>query len=484
MVQFIPAGNGRTHIVHNNDLDTLERGILERVIGRKVDNELLPPMEPLIDVMSAGRKFREKCCKRISRLTPWTHQQVVDAMGQKRKTYQHHLDNLKLRDLTRSDAKQTMFTKAEPLDLKFKVVEDLKPRIIRTRTVEFHISLGAYIKSCEKKIYGAINHVCGGITVTKGLNAEETAEAIVAAFNSFNNPVCIVLDASHADQSFRQRARAYVTSWYQKCFGSDPELMRLEQWRAEEQTIYANTEEGRLKAKGMFGMASGDKDTSLAMCIMIVMMAWTLLQDNNIRGRIIDNGDDHILFCDRADLETIVTQVTGHYRNFGFKLKCGEPVFEIQKIEFCQSYPCFDGDKWIMMRDPRKSISKDLISLKRIESQKDFDYYRKAKSDCGLAMAGDLPIFGSFYRMLGRGTAVKVTPDLLPTSGMEFMARGLSRGARPVTTESRVSFYKTFDVTPGEQIAIEDYYDSITPNYLKPTSVESFNFNTSINTLL
>jgi hypothetical protein len=441
-------------------------------------------MEPTIDVMSAGRKFRNLCCKRIPKLTPWSHYDVVESMGQKRSVYRRGLENLKLRDLGRQDAKQTTFCKAEPLDISVKTIEELKPRIIRTRTVEMHISLGAFIKPCEKKIYAAINRVCGGTTVTKGLNAVETADAIVTAFNSFKNPVCIPLDASHADQSFGTKSRKYVTSWYQKIFGSDPELMRIEQWRTEIQTIYANTNEGRLKVVGEFGMASGDKDTSLAMTIIIVMMCWTYIEHLLIRCRIIDNGDDHLMITEQENYDNIKAGLSHWYRQFGFNIKCGEPVYEIEQIEFCQSYPCFDGTGWIMTRDPRKSIPKDLMSLKQIKNKTQFDYYRQAKSDCGLAMAGDLPILGSFYRMLGRGSNAKPIPNIIPTSGMEFMAKGLSRGQKPVTHQSRISFYTTFDVTPMEQMALESYYDGLTPSYSLPASVEEFTYNTSINTLL
>lgn len=473
ITQFISAGNGRKFLVHNNDLETLERGMLERVGGRVIDGSFHPPLVPTHSILSAGKQFRDRCCRRIPNLTPYSYYQVAECMGQKKALYHRERLTLELVPLGPLDSVQTSFIKPEPIDESVK--EDPKPRVIRPRSVRFNLALGRYVKSCEKAIYKAIGQVCGGVTVTKGLNAVQTAAAIKGAFDSMKNPAVIPLDASHADQSYGKDCRAYVRSWYQKIFGSDPDLMYLESLRMSVQRIYGNTREGRIMMQGLFGMSSGDGDTSLAMCIVICTMAEGLLNDLSVDFRLIDNGDDHLMIVEREDVERVHGQVEAWYARFGFKVVPGKPIYQLAEIEFCQSFVIYDGTEYTMVRDLRKSISKDLLSLKKIDCIEDFDYYRLAKAECGLSLAGNLPILQSFYNMLGRDARRVSKKEYVEVSGMQFMAKGLDKRGE-VTVESRVSFYETFNITPDEQRAIETFYDSITPRYQEITSVEEFTY--------
>jgi hypothetical protein len=92
----------------------------------------------------------------------------------------------------------------------------------------------------------------------------------------------------------------------------------------------------------------------------------------------------------------------------------------------------------------------------------------------GIAIAGGMPIFQSFYQMFVRnglksykskdksvGLVNLKTLELLPWFMREV---GLTGGCvvSAITAEARASFYTSYGVTPCEQILLEKYYDSMT----------------------
>lgn len=473
------AANKRNLLVHSGDLNTLLRGVVERVAGRVVDDDLLPPLRASFTMLTDCQLFMSRLKAQLPKLSPYTRQQVVECYtAQKRLRYEQAKESLESRPLERQDACQKVFVKAEVI-VYDGVAESKKPRIIRPRDPRFNIELGRFVKSCEKSVYSALDRMCGGTTVVKGLNAEQTAMAISEAWDSFASPVCIGLDASHADQSFRSPQSKMMTSLYVHMFGADPDLLRLEDWRAYhprpggEQVLKARTRDGKLTAKGEFGMASGDMDTSLGMNVCMVALAWTLLKHLGIRARIIVNGDDHLILTERKHETLVTSQVKGWYLLFGFSIKPEPPVYSMYDVDFCQCRPCWDGRTWIMVRDIRKSLIKDLHTLQPVNDEKSHDFFRKAKADCGLALAGNLPILGAFYRMLGRGATCRDTSSQRQViSGMNFMAAGLDRRHGDVSPEARLSFYLTYDITPDEQRALEKRYDAITPSWSTPAPRE------------
>jgi hypothetical protein len=82
-------------------------------------------------------------------------------------------------------------------------------------------------------------------------------------------------------------------------------------------------------------------------------------------------------------------------------------------------------------------------------------------SDCGAATAADIPVLGSFYRMLKR---------FGKSSTRDFTERGYNwyhRSSRncyskyqTVDDQGRFSFYQSTGVTPDAQELIENYFDS------------------------
>lgn len=90
----------------------------------------------------------------------------------------------------------------------------------------------------------------------------------------------------------------------------------------------------------------------------------------------------------------------------------------------------------------------------------------------GLALAGGLPIFQSFYQLCqrsgqldrknrrGRTVRMEAADELLPWYMREVGLQG-SRHVAEVSADARASFFFAYGITPEEQIATERYYDSM-----------------------
>lgn len=489
--QFAPAGSGRTFIIHNNDFDTLRRGIVTRVMCREVSGTLLPPLDVGLDIAPAAAKFLAKLKRRLPYLVPHTTEQVVASYGGKKlRLYQNAKDSLAVLALSRRDAELGGFIKSEPIDVTGIDVSTKKPRVIQPASVRLNLSLGCFTKPGEHILYEQLNTV-RGVTVTKGYNSAQTAAAIVSAMRTIPDAVCVPLDASHADASIGRDAMKLLYKVLRMMFGDDPMLSQIEhygldQYGQSDVRLRARTNDGEIRVRGALGLSSGAMYTSMVMILNMVAMLWTFLDTLGVEFHIVNNGDDSLVIISRKHVAKL-DALSGFVHEFGFKLVLEEPVELIEHIEFCQCKPVFDGVGWLMVRKPQVSMSKDLLTDQSIEDAFAFDFYRDAKASCGLALTKGLPVLESYYHMLGRQASPRrrkaADAKDAPASGMEYMARGMRRDDRVITPEGRCSFYLAFGYTPEQQVAMETVFDGITPEFSPSVRVDVFSQNLIISAL-
>jgi hypothetical protein len=160
------------------------------------------------------------------------------------------------------------------------------------------------------------------------------------------------------------------------------------------------------------------------------------------------------------------------FHKMGYTMKVEPTVDVLEKVEFCQTQPVFDGTHWRMVRNPRSCLSKDLVSTKSLNTKKAWQLQCQAISDCGLAAYGDMPVFGAFYNHLNVGG--RHVQNIHRTNGLEYMSYGLHHKYEQPTWESRLSFFKAFNITPDEQTCLEKTYNQLECKY-SPGSVVNFN---------
>lgn len=478
LTQFAPVGGGRNLFVHNIDTQTLVRGVVERKLGRVVNGQLLPNIIPTNKVSTTCARAIRRVVKYAGHANLMSRQQVVDCyIGSRKLLYQRALASLAERDLCKADFCQKVFIKYEILDGTSKDISAYKPRIICPRSYEASLETGRIVKPTEHRIYKAVDKLYGGRTVVKGLNAEERASVILECIDAVHDPIVVPCDASHADSSVDDHCRKIMHSIYRKMLGREPLIDRVEAWRTGRQTMFGETPTHKIMATGYFGLGSGDQDTSLIMNLLMGILHWTLMDELGIRGRAVIDGDDTLLVIPRGDLGALSGRIESFFYEHGFSMVSEPPVdpaVDLAKVQHCKSYLHHDGVRHTMVRDLTQVLSKDLCTIHNLQSKADFDFYRDAKSRCGLALAGNLPVYGAFYRYLGRGARASKRKDDGYNYRMRTWSRNMSYVRGEITVASRISMFETYGITPDEQMAMESYFDGLSEmTWSKPAPSDS-----------
>jgi len=240
--------------------------------------------------------------------------------------------------------------------------------------------------------------------------------------------------------------------------------------------MFGSSDTHKVKVSGFFGLGSGDQDTSLVMNLLMGVLHWTLCKGLGVKVRAVIDGDDTLLVVEREKYAIVQREMTPFFLAHGFSMVAEPPVDPItspHQVVHCKSFLHWDGTEWNMVRDLRQVLSKDICTIQNLQSKADFDFFRDAKSRCGLALAGNLPVYGAFYRMLGRGA----TPKKRKTDGFDYRMRTWSRNMcrydGVITTESRISVYETYGITPEQQVALEEFYDSTDIAWGTPTPLDT-----------
>ncbi len=446
-----------------NNLDTLLRGVLERVFFVKGGDGFVRPPRPEPRVFARNLAgSRELLVKLLPSTAPVTHQQFVDSYrGRKQKAYQKALESLRAGcSDAKEDARVRVFVKYEKTDRTTKA--DPVPRIISPRKLEYNIRVGRYLKPLEHRLFRSINRLWGHKTVIKGYNAEVAAGILKEKWDMFRDPVAVGLDASRFDQHVSLDALKWEHDIYAQCFHGKHRQRLLQLLKHQEVNhCEGYTPDGAIKYSVEGSRMSGDMNTSLGNCLLMCVMMHSYAKHVGVNCALANNGDDCVVFLEREDLEKFSSEVNSWFLSMGFNMVVEPPVDEFEQLEFCQTRPVFDGDTWIMCRNPVSAIAKDSVMLKNWSGEAFFKGWLDAVGTGGLALTGGLPVFQEFYSAFVRaGKKRDVPEDLLPWSFRQ-LKEGLTRTYRAVHPEARASFFLAYGITPDEQLQLEAFYHSL-----------------------
>jgi hypothetical protein len=465
----------------NNDIATLERAVKERVffvknINKDSPEKFVSPPTP------APGLFSERLSETLGVLRPFlpstapiTHQQFVDACpSRKRKCYENALADIRLSGLDyEKDSSVSVFVKYEKTDRTTK--EDPVPRVISPRDPKFNIQLGRYLKPIEERIFKALGKMFGHPTVMKGMDTDKTAAIIQEKWDMFNKPVAIGLDASRFDQHVSLEALKFEHSVYELCFPRIRDRKKLRNILKYQlhNKCSGYTPDGSISYVKEGTRMSGDMNTSLGNCILMCMMIHAYSLHCRVPVQLANNGDDCVVFMEQRDLPAFSDGLFQWFWEMGFNMAIEPPSYELEHIEFCQCRPVYDGEKYTMCRNPTTAIAKDSVYLKHPDQFVTYPAWLHAVGTGGIALAGGMPIFNSFYKCYQRSgeptwycrwkkrwRAKGLADDVLPWFMREMGLRG-RRVAREPTPESRASFYLAWGITPDEQLELEKYYDRL-----------------------
>ncbi|APG76262.1 hypothetical protein 2 [Changjiang tombus-like virus 6] len=448
--------------VHNNNLRNGCRALVERVFLREDNGNLIPPPPCVEDVNKTLEEFKAAVITRVGVHRRWSVDKFVNSYtGRRQNVYARAAKSLETTPVHTGDFKvMNAFVKAEKTNLTSK--PDPAPRVIQPRNPRYNVEVGRFLKGLEHKVYKAVEDIFGDPTVMKGYNAEEVAEHMVSKWQSFSDPVAVGLDASRFDQHVRPSMLEWEHSVYAGCFSTGE--AKLLKWLLQGQIRNVCTmrvTDGLVKYRVDGSRMSGDMNTALGNCLIMCALVWRLGKVLGIRLKLANNGDDCVVFMERKDLTAFNNKVKGFFLDYGFTMKVEAPSFFIEQIEFCQAKPVWDGCKWIMVRDPRVCTSKDATCV-----VKDYgygsaaSYWLGAVGECGLAMAGGIPVMQNYYSAFARFGNTNRQVQCVTETGMAYLARGLHREATVISADARVSFWRAFGIAPTQQRELEKWCDN------------------------
>ncbi len=446
---------------HNNSLDNVLRGIGERLkmVSDGRGGFCFPPRPRVFDLEEYRSRLLRKMPKFDAPITLDEFVQLYD--GPKRKRYESAVEQLVRDGLQPSDGDIALFIKDEKICSWSKV--DPAPRLISPRSPKYCVQLGRYIKPIEHLLYKAVARVWGETTIAKGLNFNERGVLIQQKWESFNDPVAVGLDASRFDQHVSELALMWEHSVYMRCYPReecDGKLARLlERQLVNRGRCYVENHLVEYEHRG--GRMSGDMNTALGNCLIMTGLVWEHARQLGVTVKLINDGDDCVVFMERADLARYLDGLEEWFRARGFTMKVEKPAFELEQIEFCQCRPVWNGEQYTMCRNVFKALFTDGVHVGRTLSE--IQHIRSATSKCGKVWSKGLPIFGEFYEFLSceapRGKS-NFYGDYRH-SGTVWQAKGCVSGTTHITDEARASFHRAFGITGSEQVLVEDFYKDL-----------------------
>nr|UZT54519.1 MAG: RNA-dependent RNA polymerase [flactilig virus 18] len=447
--------------VHNNTLRNGARALMERVFLSPAEGGALQPPPPCTaNVAERLKRFRAGLMQRAGGARPVSREQFLDFYsGRRRQCYERAVRSLEESPITERDfGVKKAFVKAEKINFDSK--PDPPPRVIQPRDPRYNVEVGVYLRPLEHQLYRGIADMLGGPTVMKGYSAEGVADQLRQMWEQFADPVAVGLDASRFDQHVRPEMLEWEHSVYVGCFAQDARAKL--KWLLKGQIdnkCYLRATDGTIRYKVRGSRMSGDMNTASGNCLIMCALVDQLCRERRVRFRLANNGDDCVVVMERRDCSRFMGGLEDWFLEFGFKMKVEAPVDVFERIEFCQAHPIYDGQRWIMVRNPNTTLAKDACCVVRDygwgKAAKD---WLKAVGDCGLAMTGGIPVAQEHYAaMLRNGSADGPRRPIasVQETGMAMLSKGCSRGYSEVTEAARISFFDAWGVLPSHQEAYE-----------------------------
>ena len=323
------------------------------------------------------------------------------------------------------------------------------------------MELGRYLKPFEHAMYKSIDNLWGEPTVMKGYTVNEMGRIIEDKWNKYRKPAAVGFDMSRFDQHVSVDALKFEHKLYRKCFNGDGNLaILLEHQLANKGVAYAR--DGRMSYKVEGKRMSGDVNTSLGNVILACCITKQMMADIGVKCSLINNGDDCVVICESSDIKRVEDILAPGWLRYGFTCISEPVVYEIEKIEFCQMSPVKIKD-YVMVRNPRTSLSKDAHSTVPFENSKVAMEWMYSVGTGGLSLAGGVPVVQEYYQCMIRN-GKQVRSNKMRHFLGEYYTSWAERHTgkyTPISESARHSFHLAFGISPDQQVSLEDYYRNL-----------------------
>lgn len=447
---------GDTMTTHNNSIANLTRGVGERVLYTDRNcTPCIPATSGIFDQRCTS--FLLATAKAVGRHAPVTYEQFVGYYSGRRRTiYAKAVEGLAVKPVLPRDATLSTFVKAEKVNWTNK--PDPAPRVIQPRNPRYNVELGRYLLPIEKKVYKAIDEVFGTPTIMSCYNSVDLANILREKWERFDKPVCVGMDASRFDQHVSTQALRFEHELYYRIFGRQPFLKQILSWQLDNRGI-ALASDGKFRYRKRGSRMSGDMNTSLGNKFLMCAMAHAYIQHLGIKIDFANNGDDCLLFLEAKHLHKLA-DLQQYFSSFGFKIVTEAPVYEFEHVEFCQTKPLYCNGMWRMVRNVKTCLLKDVTNVLVGHDIQCYRGWLRDVGNCGLAFAGDAPVFHAFYRMLIRfGNDSKYNGHDAIWNAYGRLSRNMSMDFKSPDAKGRYSFWIQTGISPDAQVELENYFN-------------------------
>lgn len=350
--------------------------------------------------------------------------------------------------------KPTQFVKLEPACPQEKVPVC---RIITDPGPQYNLTIGMYIKPLERAVCDTFERYCGYPVIMKGYNSVEQGAIFKDSWDYFVDPIALGGDASRFDTHTGKHIMQLEHSFYKMFLPGHKNIFKILA-KALSREVVGVANDAIIKYM-LKCRASGDHNTGLGNSVITCCMVLLWSQMKDVEARLHDNGDDWTIIMERPNVAKFLDGASEYFMSLGYDMKIEPPVDVLERVDFCQTSPVFNGKEYVMARHPDRCRGKDLTTHK-VRNNKEYRRWCAAVAECGLATCSGMPIMQSFYAHFHRSALGSKPGNYYYNEyGRKALSRGLKYKYSYPTDEARYSYYLAFDITPDAQKLIENQYD-------------------------
>lgn len=320
----------------------------------------LRPTPPIVEDISVCYEWLNDLKHHLPELVrPVSMQKIVDGYtGMKKRRYVKAMKSLYQTPVNIYDARVKMFVKVEKIAVP-KIYEKA-PRAIQYRSPRFTLKYATFMKPIEQGLYSVRTPINYELPwCAKEFNSCQRAEVLLKAWDQFDDPVAWLLDHKYFDSCVVEAWLKLTHKLYQSIIGSDVLV-----WCNKQKYKNVCTSKNGIKWVVKGTRMSGEYDTGSGNGLI----NYSLLREwvRNVPAFIFVDGDDSVIITEKRDLP----QEEWFLRR-GFQTKM-QMVERLIDIEFCQAK--LNPYRRIMMKDPVRSLSRMMVSVKRFGGRGQLKY--------------------------------------------------------------------------------------------------------------
>jgi hypothetical protein len=244
------------------------------------------------------------------------------------------------------------------------------------------------------------------------LNQRERALLIDRKMAEVPDCAVVGIDMKRFDSHVSVEQLRIEHSVYLSCL-PDPRFQTLLAWQCRNRGTTMNGLRYGLEG----GRMSGDMNTALGNCVLMIIMCKALMKSLGITNwDLACDGDDTLLFVPNGEVDNLRTNGPQCFLEFGHEVKFESLAYELEEVLHCQSRPVLTGDgSYSMIRNPSKTLSNALTAFRHFHEPKGGMKVMKSIAQCELVLNRGVPVLQSYaenlLRVLKDVAFAKLPPD-------------------------------------------------------------------------